>query len=114
MIFQENNFFRFGNRWVNGPTHPHHKNNFGLNQCLRFPTSRDPALAAPGNLLPFGVSVCRACCVAEFSDIDPAVAPDTFKVILFQNFAYHQIIFDRKCRISSNDDFGEKLRYFEN
>lgn len=51
-----------------------------MNQCLRFPTSRDPALAAPGNLLPFGVSVCRACCIAEFSDVDPAVAPDTFKV----------------------------------
>ena len=30
--------------------------------------------------MPFGVSVCRACCIAEFSDIDPAVNPDTFKV----------------------------------
>ena len=64
-----------------------------MNQCLRFPTSRDPALAAPGNLLPFGVSVCRACCIAEFSDVDPAVAPDTFKVN-FQNAIFVQKLRD--------------------
>jgi hypothetical protein len=99
---KENNFFRFGNRWANGPTHPDHKNNFGLNQCLRFPTSRDPALAAPGNLLPFGVSVCRACCVAEFSDIDPAVAPDTFK----DNICNYPPDFDTHIADQTDDPSG--------
>lgn len=72
------NGFRYGNRWFTDPNHKVHKNNFALNQCLRFPTSTQ-ADAAPGNLLPFGVSVCRACCVAELSEIDAAVDPDSFK-----------------------------------
>merc|ERR1712048_1091669 len=42
---------------------------FGQNQCLRFPKpngTTSSVINAPGNLLPFGVSVCRACCIAEF------------------------------------------------
>lgn len=42
---------------------------FGQNQCLRFPKrngNSGTVINAPGNLLPFGVSVCRACCIAEF------------------------------------------------
>jgi hypothetical protein len=40
---------------------------FGQNQCLRFPKMNGSSrVDSPGNLLPFGVSVCRACCVAEF------------------------------------------------
>jgi len=44
---------------------------FGQNQCLRFPKrgATTAAVASPGNLLPFGVSVCRACCVAEFPEV---------------------------------------------
>ena len=58
------------------------RSNFGLNQCLRFPTGgqsyASSAAAAPGELLRFGVSVCRACCVAQFTDSNPAVNPDAF------------------------------------
>jgi len=41
---------------------------YGQNQCLRFPkkSSSSTLIDSPGNLLPFGVSVCRACCIAEF------------------------------------------------
>jgi len=40
---------------------------FGQNQCLRFPKMNGSTrVDSPGTLLPFGVSVCRACCVAEF------------------------------------------------
>jgi len=40
---------------------------FGQNQCLRFPKMNSGTrVDSPGNLLPFGVSVCRACCIAEF------------------------------------------------
>merc|ERR1712241_1272226 len=48
---------------------------FGQNQCLRFPKRNNSgaAINSPGNLLPFGVSVCRACCIAEFM----AAAPTT-------------------------------------
>jgi len=47
---------------------------FGQNQCLRFPkrSTAAAAVASPGNLLPFGVSVCRACCVAEFLATAPS------------------------------------------
>merc|ERR1739838_80469 len=40
---------------------------FGQNQWLRFPKMNGSTrVDSPGTLLPFGVSVCRACCVAEF------------------------------------------------
>jgi len=56
--------------------------NFGLNQCLRFPTNggsfAGSAAAAPGELLRFGVSVCRACCIAQFTASNPSVNPDSF------------------------------------
>jgi len=38
---------------------------YGMNQCLRFQTSNPKQ-----QLLPFGVSVCRACCVAHGSAYD--------------------------------------------
>jgi len=53
---------------------------FGQNQCLRFPKpngTTSSVINAPGNLLPFGVSVCRACCIAEFvldADVTTATA----------------------------------------
>merc|ERR1711990_539059 len=78
-------------KWLNYYRNFH--GGYGQNQCLRFPKQRlnDGAVNtiatgtvcdattckyrvneshiynSPGNLLPFGVSVCRACCVAEFS-----------------------------------------------
>ena len=82
-------------KWLNYYRNFH--GGYGQNQCLRFPKQRlnDDATStvsvgticatgtsdtqcqarvnsshiynSPGNLLPFGVSVCRACCVAEFS-----------------------------------------------
>jgi len=60
----------------------HIRANFGLNQCLRFPTGGESfassAAAAPGELLRFGVSVCRACCIAQFTASNPSVNPDAF------------------------------------
>lgn len=48
---------------------------FGQNQCLRFPKrSSGATINSPGNLLPFGVSVCRACCIAEFMAAAPTTA----------------------------------------
>ena len=48
---------------------------FGQNQCLRFPKRTSGAtINSPGNLLPFGVSVCRACCIAEFMAAAPTDA----------------------------------------
>lgn len=42
---------------------------YGQNQCLRFnKVGVGRSLSAPANLLPFGVSVCRACCIAEMLD----------------------------------------------
>merc|ERR1712156_112829 len=39
---------------------------YGQNQCLRFnKVGVGRTVYAPANLLPFGVSVCRACCIAE-------------------------------------------------
>ena len=78
-------------KWLNYYRNFH--GGYGQNQCLRFPKQRlnDAAVNtvstqaacttttclyrvneshiynSPGNLLPFGVSVCRACCVAEFA-----------------------------------------------
>jgi hypothetical protein len=82
-------------KWLNYYRNFH--GGYGQNQCLRFPKQRlndnDAATVdvgticangnavnqcqarvnpshiynSPGNLLPFGVSVCRACCVAEFA-----------------------------------------------
>merc|ERR1712003_312879 len=77
-------------KWLNYYRNFH--GGYGQNQCLRFPKQRlnDSAVNtietgtvctsttckyrvneshiynSPGNLLPFGVSVCRACCVAQF------------------------------------------------
>jgi len=57
-------------RWFQG--------GFGMNQCLRFPkTNRGVSpytyYNSPAKLLPFGVSVCRACCIAEFTTAEPTV-----------------------------------------
>ena len=81
-------------KWLNYYRNFH--GGYGQNQCLRFPKQRlndadantvstqatctvtgsktclyrvneSHIYNSPGNLLPFGVSVCRACCVAEFA-----------------------------------------------
>ena len=54
-------------------------NSFALNQCLRFRSSTSDE-AGPTNLLPFGVSVCRACCLAQFNSVDPHIDPDAITV----------------------------------
>jgi len=82
-VSKDNNNFRYLGHHYELDLHPIHRhNNFGLNQCLRFPTNGESnagsSLAAPGNLLPFGVSVCRACCVAQFTSSNPSVNADAF------------------------------------
>lgn len=56
---------------------------YGQNQCLRFnKVGVGRTVNAPANLLPFGVSVCRACCIAEMLteriDSDLATARSQF------------------------------------
>jgi hypothetical protein len=67
---KENNGHRFGNMFSGDM-----RNSFALNQCLRFRSSMATD-AGPTNLLPFGVSVCRACCLAQFNSVDPHIDPD--------------------------------------
>ena len=62
-----------------------------MNQCLRFPTHKDPQQAAPGPLLAFGISICRACCIAEISDIDPTVNPNPSNVNISITFDYWKL-----------------------
>jgi hypothetical protein len=47
---------------------------YGQNQCLRFGQASD----ARTNLLPFGVSVCRACCIARQNVYDSGPGPCNF------------------------------------
>ena len=68
---------------------------FGQNQCLRFPkrSANTAAVASPGNLLPFGVSVCRACCIAEF----PGAAIDATTVLT-------SVVFNHICNYPPDTD----------
>merc|ERR1712176_1296050 len=67
---------------------------FGQNQCLRFPKMNSGTrVDSPGNLLPFGVSVCRACCVAEFLAVQDNLILVTLIIKMFTNISVtiHQI-----------------------
>lgn len=78
---KENNNFKYLGHQYEPALHAL-RANFGLNQCLRFPTNGgsrvNSAAAAPGELLRFGVSVCRACCIAQFTASNPSNNPAGF------------------------------------
>merc|ERR1712176_509001 len=80
---------------------------YGQNQCLRFPKSG--AADSPGNLLPFGVSVCRACCIAEFV-VAPGSPDDAATAANICNYAPDV---DATIVSRTNDQFTEIVPRFD-
>jgi len=108
-----------GDNWVQDKWDNYYRyfhGGFGQNQCLRFPKRNGESstvINAPGNLLPFGVSVCRACCIAEFIEAgDPtglnANSADVYNHICNYPPDQDSVITDR-----TNDQYEEIVPRFD-